>query len=924
MRYGLAQDIGKVRRQDGRLPTALKTARGFWMYHQFQGGKMFAWFRNYSPRALIVVLVVTAVLSGSAVVAGAEETGAQLILETQSHWRCHFVWQDELLAWESGEVTPFRIVKGKEKGTAVLERVDPQPDASLTIPANWTSPTFADGSWIATPGPILHSPYRHDLAAIYLRGKFEVVDPAQVNGLTLSLLYRGGVAVYLNGKEVVRRHLPRGKLSPDTPAEGYPLKAYLDAEGELLTMRGRTPPEGMSLRERIVSDLTLPTSALRQGINVLAVELHRAPTAEVYHRKKAPRGHEWSMLGFASLELWAGAGSALLPNVGPSKKLTIRVGNPLVEVWDREPADLGGRSALVSIAGARNGAFSGVVIVQSAEPIERLKVLPGDLKQTNGTGKLSASACRVRYGLPGDPAVPYEIGRYPEGARFLGVLSDELPRDNASLTVPVWLTVRVGRDAKPGLYKGKLSISVNRARTVEVPVELSVADYPLPNPQDFVSFVGLMESPESVALQYGVPMWSEAHWKLLDRVFASMARVGVKSVYIPLIGHTNMGNEESMVRWIKEPDGSYKHDFSSVERYLDLTLKHLGKIPVVCFYVWTPAHGGGSWGKIKDVPKNANPMFFTLLDETTREAKAVEGPDWGTPESIPFWQPVFAGLRQRMTERGLLESMAVGLRNDHNPSKQTLDDLAVVAPNIPWVSCAHGYYTSFAGMPTALASRVWGSSGPKLSTDPRKSYGWQNKIISPVFPRYGAGTVGHIHSTCPLGLFHACIEGFQAAGYDGVNRMGVDFWPVVKDQRGRHTSVVSRHSYRNRPGSPTMTNATFLYPAEAGPLETVRFEALRLGVQEAEARIFIEKALTDDAKHARLGEDLASRAQELLDERVTLIINAHRDKKFSGMGTDASWLYYAQGAQRRARQLFRTAAEVVKALGAQSLAEKSR
>jgi len=84
-----------------------------------------------------------------------------------------------------------------------------------------------------------------------------------------------------------------------------------------------------------------------------------------------------------------------------------------------------------------------------------------------------------------------------------------------------------------------------------------------------------------------------------------------------------------------------------------------------------------------------------------------------------------------------------------------------------------------------------------------------------------------------------------------------------------------------------------------------------MGVQEAEARIFIEKALDDPAKRAKLGDELAKRAQELLDERVREIARAKQDRSpMFSYGSDVSWGDYAGGAVDRARALYRLAAEV--------------
>ena len=170
--------------------------------------------------------------------------------------------------------------------------------------------------------------------------------------------------------------------------------------------------------------------------------------------------------------------------------------------------------------------------------------------------------------------------------------------------------------------------------------------------------------------------------------------------------------------------------------------------------------------------------------------------------------------------------------------------------------------------------------------------------------------MGHMQASCPVGVFHAALECYQASGYDGLGRQGVDFWPVIKEARGEMTTVISRYSYRDRPGAPTMTNGSYLFPAKDGPLATVRFEALRLGMLETEARIFIERALVDKALRAKLGNELAQRAQQFLDDRVRGILRAKDGRSGSPVGSDASWLWYAGQFSESARTLFRLAGEV--------------
>lgn len=143
--------------------------------------------------------------------------------------------------------------------------------------------------------------------------------------------------------------------------------------------------------------------------------------------------------------------------------------------------------------------------------------------------------------------------------------------------------------------------------------------------------------------------------------------------------------------------------------------------------------------------------------------------------------------------------------------------------------------------------------------------------------------------------------------------MGVaaDFWNIGKGKSGKPITVLSRFKSKQRPGEPTMGHGEFLHPGPKGALQSVRFEALRLGVQECEARISIEKMLFDGKKNALLGEELAGRARKVLDERIEELLRAKEDR--SGMfsiATDASWLGYAAESAGRTRELYALAAEV--------------
>jgi len=105
----------------------------------------------------------------------------------------------------------------------------------------------------------------------------------------------------------------------------------------------------------------------------------------------------------------------------------------------------------------------------------------------------------------------------------------------------------------------------------------------------------------------------------------------------------------------------------------------------------------------------------------------------------------------------------------------------------------------------------------------------------------------------------------------GIGRIGADYWPVLRDARGRRSGRAhDRFAAGAWGGSWINLNlcSSALAPGPDGPLATTRLIALTEGVQECEARICIERALTDEALKGRLGPPLARRCQEALDRRL--------------------------------------------------------
>jgi len=902
-------------------------------------------FARLQSICLFFVCVTGAGLTAAAD-AQAEQASSVIVLDAKSLWRCRMVKGTELVRLESGELAhgaanpTGRKKKKKESGgyhyirTFVKgpeRRWRPGP-----APEGWIGVDFDDSSWGLFPGPFsgsgdIGSRYHKiddTTRRLYLRGKFQVPDPGKTGNLTLSLAFEGGVAVYVNGKEIKRAFLPKGKPDFSTHAEDYPLDAY-QKDGFVVPGRwSKKFPAMFKKRIRSLDNVTIPASVLRKGVNVLAVRLHCAPAAEILFSGKVFKGRAkyllWPRVGLEGLALTSASGTGIVPGAprAPQPKgLRLRNEQIVKPIFVSDQGDPIEKLQPIRIIGVRNGTFSGQIVASSDKPIKGLSAEAGSLKSGLGS-VIKASAVKISYALAD---APWGGGRrMPEGFDTLG----EFPPTNAGKVQPVWVTVRIPADAAAGEYRGTLKVSAKDAEPLSAPISLKVIDWSMPDSSELTTFMGLIQSPHTLAMKYNVGLWSEEHWKLVEKSFTLLGEVSCQILYIPLVSKTHFGNEHSMVRWIPEGEGVYDHDFSIVKRYVKTAVKYMRPgIPVVGLYCWEPSKVASNYAH--NTFLGDRKILFSVMDLTTGRLEIKEGPAWGTPECRKFWKPVFKGIKKVLKKHDLEDSMMIALCNDFVPSEGAVSDLERAAPGVPWIVHQHGTGIKPHGRPVGYRTFAWG--GGDVSEPDRRNnhsysgtnrcYGWKFPVIVAAFGRnclrqsHGPTDYRVYPETGILGhgnLGPWAKDGKRGfSGTDGVGRIGADFWPVLKDKSGRLKGrLVSYYHSWGGLDMNTFGITAILGPGKKGSVPTVRYEMFRECVQENEARIFIEKVLTDKTRCANLGEKLAGRARKILDERT----RALRSYDMGHQGArDARW-YICSDWQGRSEELYKVAGEVAKAL----------
>ena len=524
------------------------------------------------------------------------------------------------------------------------------------------------------------------------------------------------------------------------------------------------------------------------------------------------------------------------------------------------------------IIGSKNGTFSGKVIVESAGAIKNVKASVGPLKSKDGV--IPAESVQIRYGKFWDK----HGNREPKGPDILMESSPEAAPVKGRAVLPVWVTVRIPKEAKAGLYTGELTVQPESGSSTKVKINLEVSDWTLPETQDYRTFLDFVESPDSLAVEYNVPLWSEKHWKIIDKSFQLLSPTGTRTVYVPLITGTNFGNEQSMVRWIDKGGGKYEYDYSVLDRYLDSAEKNLGKPKQVYFLVWDICMSlksleRGLWGKEKgkDTYDNRTELLgkgprVTVLNPVTNSTSVVTLPRYEDAKSKALWQPMFAEVIKRMKKRDLDKTMMLGLMPDLWPNKEEVTFWKDISGGLPWAIHGHAgsakdvmignkglYKISDIGSAAFVYNLVY-----NVNPDKGRLYGWQVPALLSAYERFVMN-----------GLSLSAIReepAFNITGGQqrGLGRLSAEFWFAVRNKRGeRGGQVHSRYPENNWRNLDI--GDWFLAPGPDYTLGTARLEALKEGVQVCEARIFLEDALLNNEKKRKLGEDLAKRCQEALD-----------------------------------------------------------
>lgn len=150
------------------------------------------------------------------------------------------------------------------------------------------------------------------------------------------------------------------------------------------------------------------------------------------------------------------------------------------------------RTSKWKLYAAKNEVEACQLVLLSSKPVDGVRVYVSDLEHTQGNGTLSAKLFKVEYVPITEKNIPYPDPLPP----LMGTINLQ-----ANQAQPVWISIRVPKDAARGLYTGEAIVEVAGVKT-SYPLSIGVWNFALPDTPSSDTAFGIY--PTSIARAHGV------------------------------------------------------------------------------------------------------------------------------------------------------------------------------------------------------------------------------------------------------------------------------------------------------------------------------------------------------------------------------------------------------------------------------------
>ncbi len=372
---------------------------------------------------------------------------------------------------------------------------------------------------------------------------------------------------------------------------------------------------------------------------------------------------------------------------------------------------------------------------------------------------------------------------------------------------PIYVHWRVPESTPPGDYRGTITIRTDK-ETIQVPVRLTVYGFAFPERPRLRVTVWM--TPEALARHHGVGYLSEGFWQVLQRTARLMRQYHQNTIWTPW----------SLVRASRNADGKVHYDFSAFDRWVETFLK-AGFDLIELWHV-----GGREHGKWED--RNFVAWQMRCDNEASSQTEWLAVEEW-----LPALQE---HLRQKgWLQRTLLHVADEPIEVNVESWKQLSERVRRLAPDLPRIDAIHvpdleGYLEVWVPQLNYLEQwynryRRAQARGAELwfyvAWVPQGKY--PNRLLDyPLIKTRVMHWLNHLTGT----------TGFLHWGYN--------FWDAGLDEQ-------------LAPG-----DNWIVYPGKEAPRSSLRYEAMREGIEDHEYLCLLEDSARQLAKQLELPDFDAS------------------------------------------------------------------
>lgn len=400
-------------------------------------------------------------------------------------------------------------------------------------------------------------------------------------------------------------------------------------------------------------------------------------------------------------------------------------------------------------------------------------------------------------------------------------------------TRPVWVTLEVPSDAKPGDYQATLSVSDAESGTPlkELGLTIRVLDKTLPAPEQWAFRLDYWQQPFSVARYYQVEKWSAAHFEALKPYMEMLRRAGQRCVTATLFyepwGEQSNDPHDAMIAVTKRTDGTWAYDYTVFDRWVEFAAE-CGIGQQINCYSMIP------WNKT-----------FRYYDEAQRRDVDLVC-EVGSTDYVNLWKPFLTAFAEHLKSKGWFEKTCIAMdERGLSDMLKAYDLLQEAAPGMNMVLAGNHHTELVDKLSDYSIASAQRFSASELAA--RRAKGW--------------------HSTA----YYCCTE-YQPNTFTNSLPAEGAYWPVfciANDFDGLlHWSFIDWVDDPLRDSRFKLFPAGDTYVVYPGPRSSVRYERLVEGIQATEkVRLLREEyqATGNTAALAALNEVVALFAEANLD-----------------------------------------------------------